>query len=70
MIVEVSDEMRLDRGSIPLISIDNRSRYYSRAVFVLRGYPKGIYLIKFDLKYLLFVDQIVVLIRLACKRRC
>gem|GEM_PF-2692998 len=62
--------MRLDRGSIPLISIENRSRYYSRAVFVLQGYPKGIYLIKFDLKYLLFVDQIVVLIRLACKRRC
>lgn len=65
MIVEVSDEMRLDRGSIPLISIDNRSR----AVFVLQGYPKGIYLIKFDLKYLLFVDQIVVLIRLAYKRK-
>ncbi|MBI1711992.1 hypothetical protein HYQ48_0714 [Lactobacillus crispatus] len=57
--------MRLDRGSIPLISIDNRSR----AVFVLQRYLKGIHLIKFDLKCLLFVDQIVVLIRLAYKRK-
>ena len=31
--------MRLDRGSIPLISIDNRSRCCSRAVFVLLRYP-------------------------------
>ena len=69
MIVEVSDEMRLDRGSIPLISIDNRSRCCSRAVFVLQRYLKGIHLIKFDLKCLLFVDQIVVLIRLAYKRK-
>lgn len=37
MIVEVSDEMRLDRGSIPLISIDKKKallgKYPSKAFY-------------------------------------
>ena len=42
MIVEVSDEMRLDRGSIPLISIDKKKallgKYPSKAFFLFFYY--------------------------------